>query len=179
MCDCPSPFLFHHKTYKTSALLSQHSSLPRRPIYPSSFASLSWETFVSLFVFWGLSSHWVLTTLRPSENRFLPVPASSSLQPIPAGTSEPAAALAFHPSDPCQSSPLLSEKKQKHSSPSPKASSGAALLGMSSSCHHFEAMSRESGLGPPHSEGASSTSTFSCVLRQQVQETDIGTRSRN
>lgn len=105
------------------------------------------------------------------------MPASSSLQPIPAGTSEPAAALAFHPSDPCQSSPLLSEKKQKHSSPSPKASSGAALLGMSSSCHHFEAMSRESGLGPPHSEEAFSTSTFSCVLRQQVQETDIGSRN--
>lgn len=45
------------------------------------------------------------------------------------------------------------------------------------SCHHFEAMSWESGLGPPCSEGASSTSTFSCVLRQQVQETDIGSRN--
>lgn len=85
---------------------------------------------MSLFVFWGLSSHWALATLRPSENHFLPAPASSSLQPIPAGTSEPAAALAFHPSDPCQSSPLLSEKKQKHSSSSPKASSGAALSGI-------------------------------------------------
>lgn len=151
---------------------------------PSSFTSLCTETSFSLLLSALLSfeppHHTELWQLQTFWEPF----TSSSFLPVPVVASEPVLPLAFNPNDPYQSPPLLRQGANKshtlarqllcyswtfalpwflwpsllYSAFSVKVSLGASLLRMSSSCHQ-----------KPLSEGASGTSTFSCILHQQIQ----------